>query len=171
MTMRILLAMLIGGAAMAEKKAPLSPPAETSMKLGGKEVKIAYSAPSMRGRKVFGDLVAYGKVWRTGANAATALTTEVDLDVKGLKVPKGSYTLFTLPTEGGLALILNKQTGQWGTKHDESQDLGRVAMDMSKPAAPVEKLAITLGAAGDDKGTLTIAWENVSASVPVAVAK
>src|SRR5437016_1994559 len=105
------------GAALSDK--PKSPPAETTAVIGGKEVKIDYSAPSMRGRKIFGELVPYGTVWRTGANAATTLITGVDLDVKGLKVPKGKYTLFSLPTEGGLTLIVNKQTGQWGTKHDE----------------------------------------------------
>jgi hypothetical protein len=154
----------------ADKPPPKSPPAETSATIGGKEVKIVYSAPSVRGRKIFGDLVPYGQVWRTGANAATTLTTEGELDLKGLKVPKGKYTLYSLPTEGGLTLIVNKQTGQWGTKYDESQDLGRVPMEVSKPAAPVEKMEIKLTGEGD-KGTLTIAWENVSATLPIAAAK
>ena len=153
------------------KKAPKSPPAETTATLAGKQVKIAYAAPSMNGRKIFGALVPYGQVWCTGANAATTLTTEVDLDLKGLKIPKGTYTLFTVPTEGGMALIVNKQTGQWGTKHDAAQDLGKVDLDVKKPDAPVEKLLITLASTGDDAGTLTIAWENVSASAPISAAK
>jgi len=153
----------------ADKKPPKSPPAETSATIGGKQVKIDYGAPSARGRKIFGELVPHGKVWRTGANAATTLTTDADLDIKGLKVPKGKYTLFTLPTDNGMALIVNKQTGQWGTEYDDSKDLGRVQMDVSKPEKPVEKMEIKLAPAGDDKGTLTIAWENLSASVPVAI--
>lgn len=155
--------------ASADKK-PKSPPAETSATIGGKSVKIAYHAPSARGRKIFGDLVPHGKVWRTGANQATTLTTEGDIQIKDLKISKGSYSLFTIPTEGGLTLIVNKQTGQWGTKHDEKQDLGRVQMEVGKPEKPVEALEIKLSGEGD-AGKLSIAWENLSASVPLSAAK
>src|SRR5205085_4798989 len=125
-------AMAFGVAAeAADKKAPKSPPAETSATIGGVHVKIDYSAPSARGRKVFGELVPYGKVWRTGANAATTLTAGGDITIKDLKVPKGKYTLYSLPSDGGLTLIVNKQTGQWGTEYDGSKDLGRVKMDVT----------------------------------------
>ena len=147
------------------KKAPASPPAETSATIGGKQVKIDYSAPSAKGRKIFGELVPNGEVWRTGANAATTLTTEVDLLVKDLKVPKGKYTLFTLPAEGGLTLIVNKQTGQSGLEYDAKQDLGRVKMTVSKPAAMVEQLKYTLSATGGNKGKLQLAWEHSEAAV------
>ena len=159
------LALATSGAALGQKK-KASPPAETSVVLGGKSVKIDYSAPSVKGRKIFGDLVPYGEIWRTGANAATTLTTDADLDLKGLKVPKGKYTLYSIPTETGLTLVVNKQTGQWGTVHDAKQDLGKVEMEVGKPEAPVEIFTITLKGAGDNKGTLTIAWDKLTASVP-----
>ena len=146
-----------------------SPPADTSVTINGKTITIKYSAPSMRGRKIFGGLEPYGKVWRAGANEATALHTDADLDMGGLKVPKGNYTLFVWLDQTQWKLIVNKQTGQWGLSYDQSQDLGRVNMKMSKPPAPVETFKITLAKAGGDKGTLTMEWENTVASVPFTV--
>ena len=160
-----MLALALGGFAFAQKK-PASPPAQTSATVGGKLVKIDYSAPSVRGRKVFGDLVPLGKVWRTGANASTTLTTDASLDLKGLKIPKGKYSLYSVPRDGGFTLVVNKQTGQWGTDYDATQDLGRVEMDVGKADAPVETMAITLKATGDNKGTLTIAWDKLTVSAP-----
>ena len=86
----------------------------------------------MRDRKIFGELVPYGQVWRTGANAATSLKTDVDLTIGGASVPAGSYTLYSIPEEKKWKLIINKETGQWGTKYDEKQDLARVDMKVSK---------------------------------------
>jgi hypothetical protein len=159
------LALALVGLAIAQKKVA-SPPAQTSATIAGKLVKIDYSAPSVRGRKIFGDLVPYGKIWRTGANASTTLTTEANLELKGLKIPKGKYSLYSLPREGGLTLVVNKQTGQWGTDYDAAQDLGRVELETGKSDAPVETMAITLKATGDNKATLTIAWDKLTASVP-----
>ena len=88
----------------------------------------------MRDRKIFGGLVPYGQVWRTGANSATSLKTDVDLTIGGAPVPAGSYTLYTIPTETGWKLIINKQTGQWGTDYDEKQDLARVDMKVTNRA-------------------------------------
>jgi Protein of unknown function (DUF2911) len=109
-----------------EAKKPLSPPAHTETTINGKKVSIDYSAPSMRGRKIVGGLVPYGQVWRTGANAATTLKTETDLVIGGTNVPAGTYTLYSLPSEDGWELIINKQTGHWGTEYDQKQDLARV---------------------------------------------
>lgn len=154
-------ALLTVGAQEAKKKrAPLSPPAETSVTVGGKAISIKYSAPSMRGRKIFGGLEQYGSVWRAGANSATALHTEAALEIGGVKVPPGDYTLYVLLDEKQWQLIINKQTGQWGTDYSQAQDLGRVKMTMSKPAAPVETFKITLAA-----GSLQLEWENTVASV------
>lgn len=155
--------------ATAAAQKPLSPPAETSVTIDGKQIKINYSAPTMRGRKIFGALEDYNRVWRTGANQATALKTDADLTINGLKVPKGSYTVFTYLAANQWQLIINKQTGQSGLEYDEKQDVGRVKMTMSKPSAPVEAFKITLAAAGGKKGTLTMAWENTVASVPFTV--
>ena len=146
-----------------------SAPADTSVTINGKNIAIKYSAPSTYGRKVYGELVPYGKVWRAGANSATALTTEADLSFNGLKVPAGSYTIYALPGDTDWQLIVNKQTGQWGTVYDQAQDLGRVKMKVAKADAPVETYKMTLADAGGNKGTLTLAWENTVASVPFTV--
>lgn len=145
-----------------------SPPAETSATINGKKITIKYSAPSVRGRKIFGGLLQNGSVWRAGANEATSLSTEGDLDMNGTKIPKGNYTLYIL-LDQPWQLIVNKQTGQWGTEYSQGQDLARIPMKMSKPAAPVETFKITLAGAGGNKGTLTMEWENSVATVPFTV--
>lgn len=166
---RILSAGLILAGMTAASAQPLSPPASTSVTIDGKKISIDYAAPSMRGRKIFGGLEPYGKVWRAGANAATKFTTEADLNMNGLTVPKGNYTLYVWLDQNQWQLIVNKQTGQWGTEYNQAQDLGRVKMTMSKPDAPIEKFAITLSSEGGNKGLLKMAWENTVASVPFTV--
>ena len=150
-------------------KKPLSPPAKAEATIGGKKLSVDYSAPSKRGRTIMGELVPYGKVWRTGANAATTLTTATDLMIGSLHVPAGTYTLFTIPGEKEWTLIVNKQTGQWGTRHDASQDLGRVKMTVKALEQPVETFTIGIKPGSGNKGTLALAWENTEASVPVMV--
>jgi hypothetical protein len=146
-----------------------SPSEQTSAVIGGKNVSIKYSAPSVRGRQIFGDggqLSHDGTypVWRAGANQATALHTDGDLTIGNLAVPAGDYTLYVLVKDpNAWQLIVNKQTKQWGTNYSEAQDLGRVPMKMSKPPAPIEKFKITL-----TSSTLQMEWENHVASVPVA---
>jgi hypothetical protein len=151
-----------------------SPPKEASVKFGDKEVWIVYHAPSVKGRKVFGSddaLQKPGTVWRLGADQATFLHTDADLDINGLKVPKGEYTLYIDLDQGKWQLVVSKQTGQWGINRDGSttlelaQAVGKTAMTMSKPAAPVEVLSIKLDSTGANKGKLTVEWENVAASV------
>lgn len=151
------------------RRPPLSPPAETSVTIDGKTIAIKYSAPSMRGRKIFGGLEPYNKVWRAGANAATALHTDADLDLNGLAVPKGDYTLFVWLDQNQWQLIVNKQTGQWGLAYKQDMDLGRVKMDMSKPSAPIETYKMTLSGTGGNQGKLQLEWENTIASVPFTV--
>jgi Protein of unknown function (DUF2911) len=149
----------------------LSPPTTTSVTIQGKKITIDYGAPSARGRKVMGRLVPYGEVWCTGANDATTLTTEADLDINGLKVPKGSYTLWTLPNKTEWLLIINKQTGQWHTEYNEDRDLGRVKINFKSLPSPVETLQIQLSSAGGDKGNLAIRWENTEAWAPITVVR
>jgi hypothetical protein len=146
-----------------------SPPADTSVTIAGKKIAIQYHAPSMHGRKIFGGLVPYGQVWRAGANDATALHTDADLQIKSLKIPKGDYTLFIWPQANGFQLIVNKQTGQWGLEYHQNQDLGRVAMDVSKAPAPIDTFKITLSSAGGKNGKLQMEWETTIFSVPVVV--
>jgi hypothetical protein len=147
----------------------LSPPAETSITIAGNTLTVKYSAPSMRGRKIFGALVPFGKVWRAGANEATAFHTDADLDLGGLAVPKGNYTLYVLPEENQWTLIVNKQTGQWGTVYNENMDLGRVKMNPEHSATPIETYKITLLSTGPRTGKLQLEWENTIAWVPFTV--
>jgi hypothetical protein len=144
-----------------------SPPGTAEVTLKGKKVAIEYSRPSLKGRKVGQELAPYGKVWRTGANEATTLNAEVDLNIGGVKVPAGKYTLYTLPSEGTWKLIINKQTGQWGTQYDESQDLARV--DMKKSALPqsVEQFTISFDKKSEGMAELNLDWENTRVSVAV----
>lgn len=145
--------------------------------IGGKTIAIAYSAPAVNGRegKLFTKDGKIGSdptypVWRAGANAATLLTTDADLTIGTLSVPKGKYSLYVnIADPAHWELIVNKQTGQGGTDYDVKQDLGRIKMTMAKPAAMVEQLKYTLANSSGEKCTLTLAWENVTASVPVTV--
>jgi hypothetical protein len=118
----------------------------------------------VRGRQIFGDGGVISKdktypVWRAGANAATAFHTDADLDIKGLAVPKGDYTLFVLTKPEPWQLIINKQTSQWGLSYDQAQDLGRVPMDISKPPALIETLKYTLTSTGASSGKLQFEWD------------
>ncbi len=158
----------------AQQKPPLSPPAETSVTIAGKAITIKYGAPSVRGRQMFGEGGVISKdktypAWRTGANSATSLHTEADLDINGLAVPKGDYTIFTLVNVDPWQLIINKQTGQWGLTYNKDQDLGRVPMTMSKPPAPIETCKLTLSGAGGNAGKFQVEFENFIASVPFTV--
>jgi len=148
-----------------------------STAINGKTIRIAYSAPAVNGRvgKLFGKDGTIGQdanypVWRAGANDATALHTDGDLDLGGLAVPKGDYTLFiNLADPDNWELIVNKQTGQSGLDYDAKQDLGRVKMTMSKPAALVEQMKFTLSGTGGNKGKLQLSWENHVAAVTFTV--
>jgi len=167
----VLIYTALGVAAVGLGFAQQSPPAETSVAIGGKTISIKYAAPSVRGRKIFGDggLVSHDPhypVWRAGANAATALHTDADLDIGSLHVPAGDYTLFVdVANPDKWTLIVSKKTGEWGLAYDSTADLGRVKMEMSKPAAPVEKFEIVLSSAGADSGKLQMKWDTHIASV------
>ena len=160
------LGMLIGCKAQT-KKPVASPPADTSQTVDGKTVSIHYNAPSMRGRKIFGDLVPYDHWWRTGANPATTLKTEANLQIGTATVPAGTYTLYTLPSAGTWKLIINKQTGQWGTKYDQSQDLARVDMKKDTLSSPQEVMSITIEPFQGKQSSLHVRWETTDVSVPI----
>jgi hypothetical protein len=169
------LGVLIGAASLAFAETKTGQTA--SIAIGGKTISIKYSPPAVNGRegKLFGKDGRIGQdanypVWRAGANDATALHTDADLDIGGLMVPKGDYTLFVnLANPGSWELIVNKQTGQSGLEYDAKQDLGRVKMTMSKPPAMVEQMKFTLSNAGGNKVRLQLAWEDHVASVTIAV--
>jgi len=155
--------------AQEDKSKRPSPPANAVCKFSdGQTVTIDYSSPRMKGRKIFGGLVPYGQIWRTGANEATTFVTTADLTVGGKSVPAGSYTIFTVPEAAQWTLVISKKTGEWGTDYPgESNDLVRVPMTVSKTPAPVENFTIGFDQAGG-KCTLNMDWENTRASVAVA---
>ena len=152
--------------AAAQENRP-SPPATADVTLAGKQITIKYSRPSMRARKIMGDLVPYGQVWRTGANEATTLITPVALKIGTADVPAGEYTLWTLPGANSWKLIINKQTGQWGTEYDQKQDLARVDMQRSTLPQPAEQFLISWHKVSDRKADLVLEWETTRVSVPV----
>ena len=142
---------------------PLSVRDTARAMLGGSEVWVDYGRPMKRGREIFGNVVPWNTVWRTGANAATQLNTPVDLVIGGATVPAGKYTLWTLPTPTGWKLIINKQTGQWGTEYHPEQDLVRVDANVETLPTPVEQFVIAFAPAA-----ITFTWDKTRVSVPVA---
>ena len=128
------------------------------------KVSIDYGQPHARGRAVLGGLIPFDTVWRTGANSSTTLTTDADLTVGGTFVPKGSYSLYTLASRNGAKLIINRQTGQWGTVYDPKLDLARIDLATRTLAEPVESFTMTLVPAdpakepGPAHGKLVLAW-------------
>ena len=144
----------------------LSPPATAACKFAdGKTITIAYSSPRMRGRKIFGDVVPFGEVWRTGADNATAFVTTADLSAGGKTVPAGSYTIFTLPTQDKWTLIISKQTGEFGIPYPgEPFDFVRIEMKVSKLPSPLENFTISFDQAGASC-TMKLDWETTRASI------
>ena len=164
-------------AVFAQQKSPASPPATESATIAGKTITITYSSPGIKGRegKIFtkDGLISKDKhypVWRAGANAATKLHTDGDLTIGSLAMPAGDYTLYAdVSDPDNWVLVVNTQTGQWGTVYDKTKDLGRVKMNMTKPAETIENLKYSLTGTGGSAGTLTLAWENHIATVPFTV--
>ncbi len=146
-----------------------SPAAKAQCKLSdGKTITVDYSSPRVKGRKIFGELVPYGDVWRTGANEATAFVTTANLTVGGKSVPAGSYTIFTVPNQDKWTLIINKKTGEWGIPYKyEADELARVDMKVSQTPSLVENFTIAF----DQACTLAVSWENTQASVKISEAK
>ncbi len=143
-----------------------SPQASATLNAGGPVIEVVYSRPAKRGRRIWGGLVPWGEVWRTGANAATQFTTDTDLMVGDLEVPAGTYTLWTTFTEDSAELIVNRQTRIWGTAYDASHDLGRTAMERSTLQEPAERFTISIEAT-DDGGILHMDWDRTRFSVPL----
>src|SRR5258707_7724110 len=143
-----------------------SPPAQAQCKFSdGKTITVDYSSPRMKGRKIFGELVPYGEVWRTGANEATTFVPSGDLTIAGNLVPAGSYTIFTIPAADKWTLIINKKTGEWGIPYKyQSEELARVPMAVSKTPSPVENFTISFDQSGGGC-TLKLSWENTQASL------
>ncbi len=145
----------------ADKPAPASPALTATGVIKKANITIAYSSPSVKGRTIWGDLVPYGEVWRTGANAATTFETDKTLKIQGNKLPAGKYSLFTIPTEGDWTIIFNKVSDQWGAyKYSADDDVLRVTATPQKSMKMNEKFAI-----GVFKKGIMISWENLD--VPI----
>ena len=150
-----------------EKSKRPSPPAQAQCKFpDGKSVTIDYSSPRAKGRKIYGGLVPYGDVWRLGANEATALVTDTDVELGGKDVAVGSYTLFVTPNPDRWTLIISKKTGEWGIPYPEGDDLARTDMSVSKTSAPVENFTIGFDQQGS-KCIMHVDWETTRASIQV----
>jgi len=145
----------------------LSPRDTARGTIGGADVWVDYSRPSKRGREIFGNVVSWNEVWRTGANAASQLSTSADLVIAGATVPAGKYTIWTVPSPTGWKLIINKNTGQWGTTYDPAHDLVRIDAKVDTLATPVEQFTIAFEPATAPRA-ITFTWDRTRYSVPVA---
>jgi Protein of unknown function (DUF2911) len=154
--------------AQDDKSKRPSPPATTTGKVGGATITINYSSPAVKGRKIWGDLVPYDKVWRAGANEATLFETDKAIKVEGKSLPAGKYSLYAIPGEKEWVIILNSKTGQWGVKNDEStteepaSDVLRVTVKPEKSAMANERMKYVI-----DKNGFALEWENLK--VPVSI--
>jgi hypothetical protein len=146
----------------------LSPRDTAWGEIGPARMMVDYGRPSRRGRVVFGQVVPWGRVWRTGANEATQFTTDSPLVIGGERIPAGTYSLWTVPRPDGATLILNRRTGQWGTHYERGLDLARVEMARESLADPVEQFTIAIEPSGDG-GVLRLSWESTSYLVPLSV--
>ncbi len=160
------------GLTQRDKSQRPSPPAKAECKFAdGKTITVDYSSPRMKGRKIYGGLVPYGQVWRTGANEATTFVTTTEVTVGGKSVPAGSYTIFTIPNADKWTLIISKKTGEWGIPYPgDGDDLARVDMQVSTLPSPVENFAIAFEQAGGSC-TLHLDWEATRASVAISEKK
>lgn len=146
----------------------LSPRDTVRAEIQGARIVIDYGRPAVRGRTIFGHVVPWDSVWRTGANAATQLTTDKELRFGSVNVPPGTYTLFTIPGADRWQLIINRQHGQWGTAYDQANDLARLPLEIKHRDDLVERFTISLttDSAG---GILHLEWEYTAAAVPFTV--
>lgn len=149
-----------------------SPAAQAQCKFSdGKTIKSDYSSPRVKGRKIFGGLVPYGEVWRAGANDATTLVTDANLNIGGKDVPAGSYTIFAIPNADKWLLIISKKTGEWGIPYPgEGDDLARVDMRASPLGSPVENFTIGFDQTGSTC-VMHLDWEKTRASVDISQKK
>jgi hypothetical protein len=170
--------------AQAEKKKAarkrISPHETISQVIDGSRVTIVYGRPyttkpgTSEARKIWGGLVPHDKVWRTGADEATLLATEKAIEIGGLSLPAGTYSLFTYPSADGSAkLVVNKKTGQWGIPYDEAKEaaneLGRVPMQKETLDAPAEQFTMAIDRGPSGGGVISMMWESTKYSVPFTI--
>ncbi|SPE56691.1 conserved exported hypothetical protein [Verrucomicrobia bacterium] len=162
--------------AMAQRKR-VSPHETISADIDGGKITIVYGRPYTKNprsgepRKIWGELVPYGQAWRTGADEATLLTITQPIMMGSTTIPAGKYSLYTLPEQGSAKLIVNKQTGQWGTVYDEKQDLARIDMKEKKLDTPVDQFTMEIEKSSGGGGVLKLKWADREYSVPFTVQK
>lgn len=145
-----------------------SPPRSSTANVGGVNVSIDYSSPAVKGRKIFGELEPYGKVWRTGANEATIFSVDDSVKVNGEILPKGQYALFTIPTETDWTVIFNMEPNQWGAyNYDPSLDQLKLTVTPELGSEPMERLSFDI----TEDGRLQFAWESVKFSLTIEPAQ
>lgn len=146
-----------------EEEGRLSPLDSVKATVAGAEIDIQYGRPSMRGREIFGGLVPYREVWRTGANEATHFRTSKDLEIGETEVPAGHYTLYTVPRQDEWTLVVNEQTGQWGTEYHAEKDFARIPLRVDSLESAVDTFTMTIEPGGEHDGVLALEWENTRA--------
>ncbi|MGB2867243.1 MAG: DUF2911 domain-containing protein [Bacteroidota bacterium] len=168
----VLFVTLVGLIEYGEAQQPiLSPRDSVEVVINGKKISVNYGRPSMRGRKIMGGLVPYNRWWRTGANEATAFVTEADILLGDSLVPRGSYTLYTMPSDKQWKILVNKQTGQWGTVYTPELDMLRLPLKKKMLKDPVEKFTIALEKNGNGSGVMKLMWEKTQLSINFKVLK
>ena len=151
---------------VVEQKPRVSPHESVSGTVGGSTISVTYGRPYMKGRKIFGGLVPYERVWCPGADEATVLDSSRDLQIGDLKVPAGPHTIWILPTEKEWTLIVSKEESGFHTRYHPELDLGRIQLQKTALPAPIEQLTFEIRETGANSGVLAMKWETTEVSVP-----
>lgn len=168
-TLTILLTFIVAASLQAQLELPAkSPKASVSYRVGLTDVTVNYSSPAVRGRKIWGDVVPYDKLWRAGANQATTIEFSTDIKIDGKDLPKGKYALFLIPKEGDTwTAILNTVTDQWGGyNYDQSKDALRAEVQTKTVVQEEEHLQFTIENQGIDRGYIRLAWDKKRIYLP-----
>jgi hypothetical protein len=148
----------------------ISPHESISAMVDGARMEIVYGRPYMRGRKIFGGLVPYGRVWCPGADEATTLESTRELEIGSIRVPAGPHTIWILPTPERWTLIISREPHGFHTQYDSRADLGRIDLHKRELPSPVEQLTFAIEPT-QDGGTISMAWENTQVSIPFKVVR
>ena len=152
--------LLVARSAEAQLETPRpSPKGTVTQKVGVMDVSVTYSRPGIKGRKIFGGLVPYGEVWRTGANEATTISFSDDVALEGHKIPAGEYTLYTIPGKDEWTIIINTKPS-WGTQYDEKEDVLRFKVKPERSPSPIETFTINVADITTSAANIELAWEN-----------
>lgn len=166
-----ILAALFMGVSLTAQDLPVpSPSAEFEQRVGLTDIKVMYSRPQMKGREIFGDLVPYDRLWRTGANKATSIEFSTDVQFNKMPVKAGTYSLITIPSEGKWTIILNRETEMWGVgSYDEGKDVLRTMISAKELPYSVETFTIEIENIEANKAELAIKWEQTAVNIPISV--